>query len=143
MKKKKAFTLIELMVAMGIIAVLITMSIFGITIVQRSLRNTARRDTLESIKLALEAHYNDYGSYPTTTEFRITPTAVTINGNVIADLTGAAKASATTTNSNSTRYCYIPQSGSYQLAVDLEANEWGLQLGDPALADCQTAYPVN
>lgn len=143
MKKSKAFTLIELMVAMGIIAVLITMSIFGITIVQRSLRNTQRRDTLESIKLALEAYYNDFGSYPSTSELVFTSTQVTINGNVIHDLKGASRASATATNSNSTRYCYIPQSGSYQLAVDLEASAWGLQLGDPALPSCQTAYPVQ
>ncbi|MBD3362291.1 prepilin-type N-terminal cleavage/methylation domain-containing protein [Candidatus Dojkabacteria bacterium] len=52
MKKiNKAFSLVELLVAMAIIAVLISIAAYGIQIVQRNARNTKRRKVVEDLQL--------------------------------------------------------------------------------------------
>jgi prepilin-type N-terminal cleavage/methylation domain-containing protein len=53
MNNKKGFSLVELLVAMAIIAVLISIAAFGIGILQRNSRNTVRRNELNNIRLAL------------------------------------------------------------------------------------------
>lgn len=140
MKTKKGFTLLELMVAMGIIAILAAMSVYGISIVQQSLRNTQRRKNLEDINLALNQYFESYGSYPLTSNntFQLTVEGVSINGQTVVEFSGAGKAQSGETTSSGSAYCYIPvaNGGSYQLGVDLEGTEWGFQLGDPTLADC-------
>ncbi len=57
--KKNAFSLVELLVAMAIIALLISIAAFGINIVQRNSRNTERKKELDNIRLAIiEAELN-------------------------------------------------------------------------------------
>ncbi len=53
MKTKKGFSLVELLVAMAIIAVLISIAAFGISIVQRNARNTQRRKELDNLRLTI------------------------------------------------------------------------------------------
>jgi prepilin-type N-terminal cleavage/methylation domain-containing protein len=144
MRTKKGFTLIELMVAMGIIAILAAMSVYGISIVQRSLRNTERRKVLEQIKLSVEEYKTTTGAYPGTANLTITANSVQLGGVEVVELTGAATAQTTETDSGGTAYCYIPDgTASYQLGVDLEGSDWGHQLGDPALGPCADIYPVT
>lgn len=50
---KKAFSLVELLVAMAIIAILISISVYGITIVQRNARNTKRTKINQDLKLVI------------------------------------------------------------------------------------------
>ncbi|MBD3362242.1 prepilin-type N-terminal cleavage/methylation domain-containing protein [Candidatus Dojkabacteria bacterium] len=50
---KKAFSLVELLVAMAIIAVLISIAAYGINIVQRNARDTKRRKAVEDIILVM------------------------------------------------------------------------------------------
>ena len=64
MKAKKAFTLLELLVAMAIIAVLIALAIFGIIQVQRNSRETQRRKAAEDINIGIQDFYTTYGEYP-------------------------------------------------------------------------------
>ena len=147
MKNKRAFTLLELMVAMGIIAILAAMSVFGISIVQRSLRNTTRRKALEDLNLAINQYYESRGTYPASGVGGLVlySDRAEIDGETVVQYSGAATPidSVLPTNSDGAQYCYIPSGASYRLGVSLEGNDWGLQLGDPNLPDCETIYPVN
>lgn len=134
MKQKKGFTLIELMVAMGIIAVLVTMSVVAIQIVQRSLRDTQRRDVLNTVNLWLAGFYNDNGQYPRTTDIEFRTDGVYYSGtNPATEITEASGATAgdTETSSNGTDYCYNATSGrgSFQLGLKLESGS-EVQLGN-------------
>ncbi len=147
MKTKKGFTLIELMVAMGIIAVLVTMSVVAIQIVQRSLRDTQRRDVINTVNLWLAGHYNDEGSYPTKEDLTFESNGVfyrfgTANEEQITDLSGATVPSANQDSSTAgTAYCYTTTNsrGAFQLAVKLESGS-DVQLGNDG-SDCTNFTP--
>lgn len=66
-RNKKAFTLIELMVAMGVVAVLIGLSVFGIQTVLRNQRNTERLKFASDLQLSATDFYNVRRAYPTFT----------------------------------------------------------------------------
>jgi prepilin-type N-terminal cleavage/methylation domain-containing protein len=135
---RKAFTLIELMVAMGIAAVLITLSIIGIGIVQRSLRNTQRRDALNSVNLAVNSHYADNGAYPSSVTFdSVTDTAIV--GSQTINLAGHLNPATQTSNAQ-TQYCYGVVGVTYQLGVRLEGGGQ-LQLGN-ASSGCTLAAAI-
>lgn len=149
MQIKKAFTLLELVVAMAIIATLLGLSLFGIQAVQRSQRDTERRAALQSINLELTNHYSENATYPTDTAFTVSANAVTFGSKNIP-LKGAA--TACTTGSVSTNactvYCYDGPSttgSSYKLGVYLEgssgfgtATSNSQQLGNDTSSACTT-----
>lgn len=64
MRNKKGFTLLELLVAMAIIAVLLALAIFGILQVQKNSRETQRRKALEDINMGITDFYSRYYQYP-------------------------------------------------------------------------------
>ncbi len=138
MKTKKAFTLIELMVAMGIIAVLATMSIVAIRIVQQNVRNTQRRDALNSINLSVSSFQIDYGRYPVLgTELIFNPNDVQLRyGGVTINTIQLSGPAAKGTGNDKSAYCYTT-TGGYGLGVQLEGGKWH-QLGEVA---CTTALP--
>jgi prepilin-type N-terminal cleavage/methylation domain-containing protein len=143
-KDKKAFTLIELMVAMGVVAVLVTMSVVGIQIVQRSLRNTQRRDILNTFNLYLTGFSNDNGRFPLANEVSFKDNgngtgSILVNNVEVTELKGPTIPQATT-DQGGTAYCYISEDGStYALAVTVEGGDpWSLQLGNSGV-DCTTA----
>ena len=147
-KNKKGFTLLELMVAMGVIAILAAMSIYGISLVQKSLRNTARRKAAQDINLAVQQYYEataNYPAYNTAAGIRFFADRVEVNSQVVYRFTGATVPQNTTTavDSTYTRYCYSVNAGSYKISVDLEGSLWGLQLGEPSLPNCTTPVAVN
>ncbi len=145
MQQKKAFTLIELMVAMGIIGVLMTMSILGISIVQQSLRNTQRRDAVNSMNLAINTYFSNFGVFPSrgTGGVEITTSQMSINGTKILDLKGPTTASGTLTDDSHTQYCYRSEGGgSYGLGARIEGgalNVYDIQLGNDGTA-CDEIY---
>lgn len=65
MKKQKAFTLVELLVAMAIIGVLLGLAIFGLASAQRAQRDTERRAALQDIHIGIQTFYETYSKYPT------------------------------------------------------------------------------
>ncbi|MEO6728547.1 MAG: type II secretion system protein [Candidatus Dojkabacteria bacterium] len=144
MKQKKAFTLIELMVAMGIIGVLMTMSILGISIVQSSLRNTQRRDAVNSMNLAINTYFSNFGIFPSATGSTgvvFTTTTMSINGTKVLDLKGPTTADALKTDDSHTQYCYRSTGGSYGLGAKIEGAtgaSFDIQLGNDG-SPCQTA----
>lgn len=66
-KKKKGFTLIELMVVISIIAILAAVGLVIYGGVQRNGRISKRIQDLVALKTAVEAYKVDVGTYPSTT----------------------------------------------------------------------------
>lgn len=64
MKNKKAFTLVELLVVMAIMAILTTIGLSSFGTIREKSRDSKRKENLESIAKALEMYYNDWGHYP-------------------------------------------------------------------------------
>lgn len=70
MKNKKGFTLLELLVAMAIIAVLLALAVFGILQVQRNSRETQRIKALEDVNIGIQSFYNRFGQNPPSVDFQ-------------------------------------------------------------------------
>ncbi|MDQ6985166.1 MAG: type II secretion system protein [Candidatus Dojkabacteria bacterium] len=116
-KDKSAFTLIELMVGMGIVALLIGMSVFGIQLLQRNARDTQRRKTGEAFALIMEEFSAANGQYPTNAQVQILADEVTVNypggASESVPLDGAVGAANEASDTDSTAYCYdVNTSGS-------------------------------
>lgn len=125
--KKSAFTLVELLVAMSIIAVLIGLSVFGISTAQRSLRDNQRRDMVKNVAAGLADYYAQNGQYPRRTNFTnirglFQALGVPNEGVTQIKLTGQ-------TDANATRYCYNVTSDGYQLGAQLESGWFDLSSG--------------
>lgn len=63
-KSKNSFTLVELMVVIVVIGILSAIGLVTFTNVQRNARDGKRKADLQTIKMALEMYYADYGHYP-------------------------------------------------------------------------------
>jgi len=70
LKLKKGFTLLEILLVVGIIAILAGIVIIAINPSKTlaTVRNAERRSDLKQIDSALSQHYIDYARYPTSTE---------------------------------------------------------------------------
>ena len=141
-KKYSAFTLVELMVAMAIIAVLIGMSVFGISTAQRVLRDNQRRDNVKNVAAALNSYYASNSQYPAN----ITPinsgTAIQVStGNTVPAI-GVLKVG-TETNASGTLYCYGLATTGYVLGAKLEDGNW-FNLGSATLPNetCSDSTPT-
>lgn len=137
-KKLKAFTLLELIVAMAIIAVLIGLSVVGINTVQRSTRDTERLSAMNDLVLEIESYYGVNGAYPSLT---VAGNVFTIGGaggrTVTVD--GGATVNLAGTTATGTDYCYdLGTSGaSYSIGVSLENKTAGeFRKSGPTVADC-------
>lgn len=64
MRKQKGFTLIEVLVATTIIAVLTVVGIVSYVSVNKRSRDAKRKSDVEQIRSALEMYRADYGYYP-------------------------------------------------------------------------------
>jgi prepilin-type N-terminal cleavage/methylation domain-containing protein len=122
-QNKKAFTLVELMVAMAIIAVLIGLAGFGISTLQRLSRDNQRRQTVVNISTYIEGYYNDFLEYPDYDDLDVTETKINIIGYSLPgpDLQGPARISGTGTSTiEGTVYCYDSAPDGYRLGAMLE-----------------------
>lgn len=63
---RRGFTLVELLVAISIIGVILSISFFGIQNARKSSRDAKRKSDLESVRSALEMYKADTGKYPST-----------------------------------------------------------------------------
>ncbi len=66
---KKAFTMVELLIVVSIIAIILTMAIFSFNNTREDSRNSQRVSDIKQVQLALEKYYNDNGSYPSELTF--------------------------------------------------------------------------
>lgn len=73
MKLKQGFTLVEVVVVIGIIAVLTVIIFPSISNIRAKNRDTERVSDIAAIQLGLSLFYNQTGSYPTTTLDTLVP----------------------------------------------------------------------
>lgn len=64
MNKKSAFTLIELLISVSIIAILIAIGIASYSTLNKQSRDTKRKSDIEQIRSALEMYRAENGHYP-------------------------------------------------------------------------------
>ncbi len=120
----KAFSLTDLLVYMGIVAVLVTMAFIGINIAQRSNRDEQRRLVAAQIRTAVDDYFRTTTSYPVeNSSLNWSTSAVTIGTESVA-LNGAQSYSATATDATRTRYTYQKDRSGYIICVKLETGEW-------------------
>jgi prepilin-type N-terminal cleavage/methylation domain-containing protein len=78
-KSYKAFTMVELLVAMAIIGLLIAVAIWGIGLAQQSARNTQRREAATQMVAAISEFYSRYNVQPTEIRFTADKMCLGIN----------------------------------------------------------------
>lgn len=143
-KKLQGFTLVELLAAMAIIAILIGLAGFGITIALRNSRDTQRKSALNNMQLVINDYYTRQSAYPASAT-KGTSTASLVfkdgSGTAVGDavpLKGGTIIAASTSSSG-TLYKYgVPATGGgYYLCAKLESNDW-FDLSSSGLTDCST-----
>ena len=63
-KKQRAFTLLELLIVMIILALLAGLGLMAFGTIQKKSRDSRRKQDLINISKSLETYYNDWGTYP-------------------------------------------------------------------------------
>ena len=62
--KKNAFTLIELLVVISVLGVLVAVLLPNLIGVRARARDSARKNEMRQLKVALRTYYNDFQAYP-------------------------------------------------------------------------------
>jgi prepilin-type N-terminal cleavage/methylation domain-containing protein len=130
--KQSGFTLVELLVAMAIIAVLIGLAVGAISLVQRVSRDTQRRNAVAEINAQLNAYYGTNSRYPDSatagssdpTRIRRVGTDIVVGTGVVSP--GGAASAGAATDTTQTQYCYELQTNGYLLGSLLEDGTWDI-----------------
>lgn len=117
---KHAYSLLQIIFSMAIIAVLVALSLTGIAIFQQSNRDATRKNTLSDLVNVLAEYNRNNLSYPSGQDVQFQTNSFTVQGIELYQLDGPAKAGAETT-SGFTRYYYARTSGGYALCAELES----------------------
>jgi general secretion pathway protein G len=132
--KTKGFTLVEILVAVSIVALLMTLALVASEGARKSSRDGRRKADLEEIRAALEMCYADNGVYPGTIYDNITCNAVDY-------LVGTPKDPADGT----LNYDYNRGGGAttYTLCTHLETGDDTSPSLPDCSADCGSGNPCN
>jgi len=76
--RQKGFTLVELLVAIGIIGILSSIAVVSVSNVRAKARDAKRIADVKQVQTALESFFNDQNAYPATARAKLgdTPAAV-------------------------------------------------------------------
>jgi type II secretory pathway pseudopilin PulG len=88
-QKRTGFTVVELLAALGIIALMVAILIPALKVVRNKAKETKQRAQFMTIDLALTAFKNDFGDYPQSNW--ALPTGVPVPGGPSSDYCGAQK----------------------------------------------------
>ena len=123
-KSNLAFSLVDIMVYMAILAVVIGLAFAGINIVQRSGRDQERRVMVQSLITEANNYFHLTSAYPAEPgTLKWGTDTVTIGAKVIS-LPGFKQYSATTTDSQRTRYTYLKDRSGFVFCAKLEDGSW-------------------
>ncbi len=111
MSKSRGFTLIELMVAFTIIAVLSAIGLVVYSSVLKQGRDSKRQSDLRSIQSAVEQYFADQFYYPS---------AITFNGGALSAGGKTYLNTVPVDPLNSNAYSYVPTSSGYCIYANLE-----------------------
>ena len=152
LKRHKAFTLIELVVSMAIIAILIMLLITGISTARRTARDTERIKFLEQLNIAVLDFSLNQKTLPdifiendgtTLTLRRAGRTFVNVlplNGTLKSKVGHVESLSS---DASGTVYCYVRAfNGLYELSINMETSGWSKQAGTSS-NPCTAGWPPN
>lgn len=117
---KKAFSLIELMIGMAVVAVLISLGTYSILTVQQASRDASRTAIGGDITDKINDYRRENLKYPAKSEVIFNLNNITIGGQNVITLKSYLKAKSNTTN-NGTKYFYDSVSGGFSLCILLES----------------------
>lgn len=132
LKKKKGFTLVELLIVISIVAILSAVVMSNFTLARQKGRDARRKVDIQSIQSALELYRSDIGSYPAAA-------ALSACGGA---LTGTVGTSTVTymrkipCRPDTGVYTYTPSGTTYTITTSLE------NTNDPDLPSGSTTYTV-
>lgn len=152
---KKAFTLVELVIAMSIIAVLIAIAAYGIAIVQRNSRNSQRSEFANQFKLGVETFYTNFARYPKIEDGEICETmdrriVFRTSARVVHEFNyrNMILVPMPSTTKTQTAYCYS-QSGTGLYSIQFQSEtgatpstKWSSNLGTWA-TQCEGGTPID
>jgi len=106
MGKRRAFTLIEVMVVMAIIAVLAVLIIGAITIARHTATETTNRSNAKTVQTGLEGYYAKNKAYPATSGSVSCTSAATTTSVSLASTTTASTCAAAGANEGGCHVTY-------------------------------------
>ena len=147
LKKQEAFTLVELIVAIAILAILWTISFISLQGYSQQARDSTRISDVSTMKSALELFQLDAGKYPTpTNSVAITYSGATVwnqgtfGDTVKVNLSKLDRIPVDPVTNRQYSYSVLATSNQYQLAGALEGSEQAFNAWNQANAAQTTAY---
>lgn len=125
-KPLRGFTLVELMVAMAIIAIMLTLAIAGASNGRQVARDADRRNVASKVADEVKDYFRQNATYPTENEgtFEWQTDSAQVGDGTVA-LSGHLKYSASqTSNAMNTHYTYKRSLGGFAVCVLLESGSW-------------------
>lgn len=143
---EKGFTLIEILVVMGVLGIIIGSAFFTLNPLEQlqKSRDVERKNDLAQIQRALETFYNDYGRYPeNTSEYKIDkdPTAGVSEVNW-GDSWAPYIATLPKDPASGRRYVYSASAQTYSLYTSLERGGKDSDVCNPEGTVCDNAPPT-
>ncbi|MBD3363057.1 prepilin-type N-terminal cleavage/methylation domain-containing protein, partial [Candidatus Dojkabacteria bacterium] len=125
---RRAFSLVELLIVMGVIAVLLSITAYGLSVLNRNSRNSQRVEAINQLKIEVEKYYLDNGRYPDTSDFQESGDEIQLcDGNDCTSIEskGGMLNPGSTTDKHTTAFCYNKGTSSYSLGVQIEGSgDW-------------------
>ncbi len=142
--------MVELLVVLAVTATLIGLSIYGITVINRTNRDTQRVEQGGKIKQLIDEFYLDNGRYPTNEEFSFSGITWSIckNNRCLTTKNDYSQLTPTKSSNPSTKtvtaYCYKADTAgaAYVLGVKTETGMWK-EMGNKETATCANESTKN